>query len=155
VVASSDERLAPRDHRRRSAERRRPRRPPDRPGRPGSSTNTCSSAPLSTLPSATNKIALAAYANYYVDTAAAIADIGAGESAADVREIVVGHRDRVIFGTDLLRTRTIEMPDLGRRRWSLREYFERHWRFDLPDDVLKRLYVENARAVFRLPALSA
>jgi hypothetical protein len=55
----------------------------------------------------------------------------------------------------------------------LREYFERHWRFfetseralehpmpdqgawtvtglDLPDEVLERLYLENARAVLRL-----
>jgi Amidohydrolase len=118
---------------------------------------------------------LDAYPNYYVDTAAAIADMGAGD-VAEVRDIVVTHADRVIFGTDLLRTRAIEMPDLGPgRRWSLREYFERHWRFfetaesglahpmpdqgawtvtglDLPDDVLARLYSENARAVFRLPA---
>jgi hypothetical protein len=104
--------------------------------------------------------------------------MGAGDAADEVRDLVVGHRDRVIFGTDLLRTRAIEMPDLGRRRWSLREYFERHWRFfetaeqglahpmpdqgdwtvtglDLPDEVLERLYLENARAVFRLPPLSA
>ena len=115
---------------------------------------------------------LAAYPNYHVDTAAAIADMGAGD-VGDVRDIVVTYRDRIIFGTDLLRTRAIEMPDLGRARWSLREYFERHWQFfetsepglehpmpdqgawtvtglDLPDDVLERLYLENARAVFRL-----
>jgi hypothetical protein len=117
---------------------------------------------------------LATYANYHVDTAAAIADMGAGDVAA-VRDIVVTHADRVIFGTDLLRTEAIEMPDLGPDRWALREYFDRHWRFyetseaglehpmpdqgawtvtglDLPDDVLARLYVENVRAVFRLPA---
>jgi hypothetical protein len=117
---------------------------------------------------------LATYANYHVDTAAAIADMGVGD-VTEVRDIVIAHRDRVIFGTDLLRTRAIEMPDLGPDRWSLREYFERHWRFfetsqtrlahpmpdqgawtvtglDLPDDVLARLYAENARAVFRLPA---
>jgi predicted TIM-barrel fold metal-dependent hydrolase len=114
------------------------------------------------------------YPNYHVDTAAAIADMGAGDVGA-VREIVMTHADRVLFGTDLLRTEAIEMPDLGHARWDLREYFERHWRFfetaetglqhpmpdqgawtvtglDLPDDVLARLYVENARAVFRLPA---
>jgi amidohydrolase family protein len=117
---------------------------------------------------------LDAYPNYHVDTAAAIADMGAGDVAA-VRDIVLAHRQRVIFGTDLLRTQTIEMPDLGAERWSLRDYFERHWRFfetseaglehpmpdqgawsvtglGLPADVLARLYVENARAVFRLPA---
>jgi predicted TIM-barrel fold metal-dependent hydrolase len=101
--------------------------------------------------------------------------MGAGD-VTEVRDIVLTHADRVIFGTDLLRTQAIEMPDLGpERRWSLREYFERHWRFfetaepglahpmpdqgawtvtglDLPDDVLARLYGENARAVFRLPA---
>jgi hypothetical protein len=120
---------------------------------------------------------LAAYPNYHFDTAAAIADMGAGD-VAEVRDIVVAHADRVIFGTDLLRTRAIEMPDLGPERWSLREYFERHWRFfetsepglahpmpdqgdwtvtglDLPDDVLAPLYCENARAVFRLGALAS
>jgi amidohydrolase family protein len=117
---------------------------------------------------------LATYPNYHVDTAAAIADMGRGDAGA-VRDIVVDFSDRVIFGTDLLRTEVIEMPDLGAHRWELREYFERHWRFfetgesgldhpmpdqgawtvtglDLPDDVLARLYAENARAVFRLPA---
>jgi hypothetical protein len=117
---------------------------------------------------------LATYPNYHVDTAAAIADMGRRNVGA-VRDIVVDFSDRVIFGTDLLRTEAIEMPDLGQRRWELREYFERHWRFfetgesglehpmpdqgawtvtglDLPDDVLARLYAKNARAVFRLPA---
>jgi len=117
---------------------------------------------------------LATYPNYHVDTAAAIADMGRGD-VREVRDIVVDFSDRVIFGTDLLRTEAIEMPDLGPRRWDLREYFERHWRFfetgesglehpmpdqgawtvtglDLPDDVLARLYAENARAVFRLPS---
>jgi hypothetical protein len=118
---------------------------------------------------------LETYPNYHVDTAAAIADMGAGD-VSEVRAIVLAHPERVIFGTDLLRTDAIEMPDLGRaRRWSLREYFDRHWRFfetaetglahpmpdqgdwtvtglDLPDDVLARLYCENARALFRLPA---
>ncbi len=114
------------------------------------------------------------YGNYHVDTAAAIADMGAGD-VSEVREIVVAHPRRVLFGTDLLRTEAIEMPDLGRDRWALGEYFARHWRFfetgeaglehpmpdqgawtvtglDLPDDVLPLLYAENARAVFRLPA---
>jgi hypothetical protein len=117
---------------------------------------------------------LATYPNYHVDTAAAIADMGRGD-VSEVRDIVLDFSDRVIFGTDLLRTEAIEMPDLGARRWDLREYFERHWRFfetgesglahpmpdqgawtvtglDLPDDVLGRLYCDNARAVFRLPA---
>jgi hypothetical protein len=116
---------------------------------------------------------LATYPNYHVDTAAAIADMGRGD-VREVRDIVVDFSDRVIFGTDLLRTEAIEMPDLGPHRWDLRAYFERHWRFfetgdsglehpmpdqgawtvtglDLPDHVLARLYAANARAVFRLP----
>jgi hypothetical protein len=100
--------------------------------------------------------------------------MGTGD-VGTVREIVMTHPHRVIFGTDLLRTEAIEMPDFGRDRWALREYFERHWRFfetsetglahpmpdqgawtvtglDLPEDVLARLCADNARAVFKLPA---
>jgi predicted TIM-barrel fold metal-dependent hydrolase len=63
---------------------------------------------------------LATYRTYHVDTAAAIADMGRGD-VGEVRDIVVDFSDRVIFGTDLLRTEVIEMPDLGPRRWDLRE----------------------------------
>ena len=38
------------------------------------------------------------------------------------------------------------MPDQG--DWTVTG-------LDIPDDVLERLYFENARAVFRLPALPA
>jgi hypothetical protein len=117
---------------------------------------------------------LATYANYRVDTAAAIADMGAG-GVTEVRDIVTSFPDRVIFGTDLIRTRDFDMPDLGEAgRWALADFFDAHWRFfetaearlphplpaqgdwtvtglDLPDDVLHRLYWRNAAEVFRLP----
>jgi hypothetical protein len=112
------------------------------------------------------------YPNYRVDTAAAVADMGA-DGRDDVRAIVLEHPDRVIFGTDLIRIAAFDMPDLGRRRWDLGEFFAAHWRFfetgetqlehplpaqgdwtvtglDLPEDVLERLYHANAEAAFRL-----
>lgn len=111
-----------------------------------------------------------AYPNYYVDTAAALADMGGGDVCA-VRDLIVDHADRVLFGTDLIRCTGYEMPDLGARRWDLAEFFRRHWRFfetadvglehplpdqgdwqitgiDLPDSVLSLVYVENARRLF-------
>lgn len=114
------------------------------------------------------------HANYRVDTAAAIADMGA-EGRDEVRAILLENPERVIFGTDLIRIAAFDMPDLGDRRWELGEFFAAHWRFletgetglehplpaqgdwtvtglDLPDDVLDRLYHANAQATFRLPA---
>jgi predicted TIM-barrel fold metal-dependent hydrolase len=121
---------------------------------------------------------LRSYPNYRVDTAAAIADMGAADSWEDVRAIILEHPERVIFGTDLIRTETYEMPQLAGDRWALSEFFASHWRFfetarpelahplpdqgdwtvhgiDLPDDVLARLYHANAEATFRLPATYA
>jgi predicted TIM-barrel fold metal-dependent hydrolase len=117
---------------------------------------------------------LATYENYRVDTAAAIADMGAGD-VTEVREILTAFPDRAIFGTDLIRTRDFDMPHLGEEgRWALADFFDAHWRFfetaasglahplpaqgdwtvtglDLPDDVLHRLYWHNAAEIFRLP----
>jgi predicted TIM-barrel fold metal-dependent hydrolase len=115
------------------------------------------------------------YAIYHVDTAAAIADMGRDDSPETVRRIIVDNADRVIFGTDLIRTQQFDMPDPGPAdRWDLASFFERHWAFfetdgaglehplpaqgawtvrglDLPNEVLSRIYSENARAVYRLP----
>jgi predicted TIM-barrel fold metal-dependent hydrolase len=116
----------------------------------------------------------AAYPNYNVDTAAAIAEMGKGD-VTPVRDLVLDHPDRVLFGTDLARTPAFEYPDFGERRWDLTEYFDRHWRFfetadtslahpipeqlpwtvtglDLPSDVLAALYHDNAARLYRLPA---
>lgn len=126
------------------------------------------------------------HANYRVDTAAAVAEMGATgflearvmgtNGFREVREIILEHPDRIIFGTDLSRTAAIDLPALGADRWNLRRFFETHWRFfetaetgldhplpqqgdltitglDLPAEVLERIYHLNAVATFRLPEI--
>jgi len=111
---------------------------------------------------------LDAYPNYYVDTAAAVADLGGGDVDI-VRDIFLRHSKRILFGTDLIRTSRFDMPDND--RWRLEEFFGRHWRFfetadvglehplpaqgawsvaglDLPNEVLDRLYWSNASMVY-------
>jgi hypothetical protein len=116
---------------------------------------------------------LAAYPNYHVDTAAAIADMG--RAPAEIKAIVEEFPTRVIFGTDLIRTPRFDMPEPGERdRWTLADFFEAHWRFfetadtdlphplpaqgdwtvtglDLQQPVLERLYWRNALETFALP----
>jgi predicted TIM-barrel fold metal-dependent hydrolase len=114
----------------------------------------------------------AAYANFYVDTAAAIAVIGAG-NVEHTRGIFCDWPSRILFGTDLARAAGFEYPAFSGDRWALREYFDSHWRFfetderdlehpipeqlpwkvtglDLPDAILRALYCENATRLYRL-----
>ncbi len=116
---------------------------------------------------------LRSHPNYHVDTAAAIADMGRGD-VSEVRAICIEHSERIVFGTDLVRAGPFDMPGGPGDRWDLAEFFARHWRFfetgdeqlahplpnqgdwsvtglALPDEVLARLYHENARRLFRLP----
>lgn len=116
---------------------------------------------------------LRSYRNYHVDTAAAIADMGKGDTT-EVRALCIEFSDRILFGTDLVRAGRFDMPGGSGSRWDLAEFFERHWRFfetgdeqlahplpnqgdwsvtglALPDEALGRLYHENARRLFRLP----
>jgi predicted TIM-barrel fold metal-dependent hydrolase len=113
------------------------------------------------------------YPNYHVDTAAAIAEIGKGE-AAEARQLFLGWPDRILFGTDLARTREFEYPNFGPRRWDVEQFFDRHWRFfetgeegldhpipeqlpwkvtglNLPEHVLRALYHDNAARLYPLP----
>jgi predicted TIM-barrel fold metal-dependent hydrolase len=115
-----------------------------------------------------------AYPNFHVDTAAAVSEIGYGDVTA-ARRLFIAWPGRILFGTDLARTARFEYPDFGARRWDLAEYFARHWRFfetaegdlphpipeqvpwtvtgiDLPDDVLRALYHDNAKRLYRIPA---
>jgi hypothetical protein len=114
---------------------------------------------------------LAEHPNYHVDTAAAVADLGRYGDPV-VRDIFLRRRERILFGTDLLRTQDFDMPDTS-SRWALDEFFSRHWAFfetaesdlphplpaqgpwsvqglDLPDDALAALYWGNAARLFRL-----
>jgi predicted TIM-barrel fold metal-dependent hydrolase len=94
------------------------------------------------------------YPNLHVDIAARVAELGRQPRAA--RELVVGHPDRVLFGIDefpparenyeiyfrFLETAdeqfphsTEEVPLMG--RWTISG-------LDLPDDVLRKVYADNA-----------
>ena len=80
---------------------------------------------------------LGAYSNYWIDTATSIADLGHESAWRKVREIVLAHSDRVIFGTDLIRTHDFDLPGLDgsweidptEARWRPLEFYRRHWRF--------------------------
>jgi len=119
---------------------------------------------------------LRSHPNYHVDTAAAIADMGKGD-VSEVRALCIEFADRILFGTDLVRTAWFDMPDGPLARWDLGAFYEMHWRFfetgdlelahplpnqgdwsvtglALPDEALPGLYYENARELFRLPALA-
>lgn len=105
---------------------------------------------------------LATYPNYHVDIAARVAELGRQPRA--VREVICDHPDRVLFGIDefpparehyaisfrFLETgdehfahSTEEVPLMGRWRIS---------GLDLPDEILRRVYVENALRL--VPGLS-
>ena len=95
------------------------------------------------------------YPNVLVDIGARSAELGRQPYTA--REFFLKHSDRILFGTDLV-------PDAGMYRLHFRfletadEYFEypshasRQGRWNiyglfLPDDVLRRVYRENALRV--------
>jgi len=100
---------------------------------------------------------LGAYPNYHVDLAARVAELGRQPRA--VREMILAHPDRVLFGIDefpparenyaiylrFLETAdehfphsNEEVPLMG--RWAISG-------LDLPDDVLRRVEGDNARRI--------
>jgi predicted TIM-barrel fold metal-dependent hydrolase len=113
------------------------------------------------------------YANFYVDTCARIGEIGR-HPAAEARAFFVKYQDRILFGTDLV----LRARETGERDVDLHtSFYDAHWVFfetdarqieypgypiqgrwqvdgiDLPDDVLDKLYVQNARRL--VPALNS
>jgi len=107
------------------------------------------------------------YPNFYVDTSARIGEIG-HHPPEEVRAFFLEHQDRVIFGTDLVMgwdtSREADQADMT----ELKRFYGAHWRFfetderqiehpfpiqgcwkvdaiGLPDDVLDKLYIQNAR----------
>jgi len=109
------------------------------------------------------------YPNFHVDTSARIGEIGR-HPANKARAFFIKHQDRILFGTDLVLWPVGEAgrePDLSRIRreydlhWpffetdaSQMEYpgypVQGHWKVDainLPEEVLEKLYVANARRV--------
>ncbi len=84
---------------------------------------------------------LRSYPNYNVDTATAIADMGREDAWQEVRDIILRFPDRIVFGTDLIRTAKWNLPNANggwtvgdvdsptEDRWNVAEFFDRHWRF--------------------------
>lgn len=114
------------------------------------------------------------YDNYYVDTSARVADLGR-EPVSEVREIFRTYPDRIVFGTDLIRTSGFDMPDSGSQRSDVSSFYDLHWRFfetdeyelphplafqgdwtvtglDLDREVLELLYRRNAERLFGFTA---
>ena len=103
---------------------------------------------------------LAAYPNLYVDLAARLGDLGRQPRAA--RRLLCQHPDRVLFGTDDLPPNraglcgwfrflesadecypyTDEVPPPS-GRWTVSA-------LELPDEILRAIYADNARRVLRL-----
>jgi predicted TIM-barrel fold metal-dependent hydrolase len=117
------------------------------------------------------------YPNVYIDTAARLGEIGR-HPADKVRALFIEHADRILFGTDIgLSARGIMLGSTGREvptEADIKPFYEAHWRFfegdergiphptpiqgrwtidaiNLPDDVLLKLYRDNARRVLKLP----
>lgn len=114
------------------------------------------------------------YDNYFVDTSARIADLGR-DTEEDIRRIFNTYTDRIIFGTDLIRTADFDMPDNRLKHGDVSGFYDLHWRFfetnetNLPHplkfqgdwtvtglgldrDALELLYRRNAERLFHLDA---
>lgn len=104
------------------------------------------------------------YPNMYVDTAARLDQLGRQPYTA--REFLIKYADRILFGTDfdasLTPQQTAAFYSTHYRFFQTAdEYFDPpfadfpdHWRIyglSLPDDVLRKLYYENAARLLDLP----
>ena len=102
------------------------------------------------------------YPNMYIDTAARLAELGRQPYTS--REFFLRHQDRILFGTDFTPIddyrayypyfRFFETKDeyfdyqgVGQRpgqgRWKI-------YGIDLPDEVLRKIYYDNARQILKL-----
>jgi predicted TIM-barrel fold metal-dependent hydrolase len=106
---------------------------------------------------------LSSYPNFHVDIAARIAELGRQPRAA--RRLLIEHADRVLFGIDLFPPDPSNYAIHFRFLETQDEYFdyatddvppEGRWTISglgLPDDVLRKVYGENARRL--IPGLGA
>jgi predicted TIM-barrel fold metal-dependent hydrolase len=119
------------------------------------------------------------YPNYFIDTAARVPEFGR-HPATRMRAFFVAHQDRILFGSDLGVGRSGLVLGSGGEhpgtRAEARVFFERHWAYfetntramahptpiqghwtvdgiGLPKPVLRKLYADNARRLFRLEGL--
>ena len=110
------------------------------------------------------------YPNVWVDTSARVPEFGRHPSEK-LRAFFVKHQDRILFGSDFISTpRGMQLGSVSRKRPEMSDavrFFERHWEFfetdrkqiahptpiqgnwkvdaiHLPDEVLRKLYHDNA-----------
>ena len=100
---------------------------------------------------------LDAYPNFHVDIAARVAELGRQPRAA--RELIVAHPDRVLFGIDefpperanyAIYFRFLETADEGFAHSTEQVPMMGRWTIsgvDLPDNVLRQVYAENASRI--------
>ncbi|MFW6288622.1 MAG: amidohydrolase family protein [Spirochaetota bacterium] len=115
------------------------------------------------------------YPNFAVDISARLSDLAA-QDPKTVRDFFLAYQDRIIFGTDVVtdaRSSSLSREHRAALERSLRETYDRYFRYletsellgldepaspgldepaspglALPDEVLDRIYVENARGWF-------
>jgi hypothetical protein len=84
---------------------------------------------------------LACYPNYLIDTAARTFDLGRAAYRDEALRVFAEWPERVIFGTDLVRTDGYDLPDRNGPRGDLRALYEHHWRlFETTDDDIVAPY---------------
>lgn len=110
---------------------------------------------------------LEAHPNVVMDLSGRVAELGRQPYSA--RRFLIRHQDRILFGTDRYPGRT-DQPRYqiySRFLETADEYFKYYendfpptgeWRIygvDLPDDVLRKIYFENAARVLGVPAIDS
>lgn len=105
------------------------------------------------------------YPNFAVDTSARLRDLAVQDSAR-VRQFIINYQDRILFGTDIVQRQPLSaMDDAARAQHlaSIRRKYDTEFAYfettgivtiqnreaqglGLPEDVLQKLYFDNARA---------
>ncbi|UCD58823.1 MAG: amidohydrolase family protein [Candidatus Hydrogenedentota bacterium] len=112
---------------------------------------------------------LDAFPNFHVDASAVVDEIG--RHPENTRELFMKYADRIMHGTDLIVLSAWDSPaeiarwadEMGRYNSTIFRFYEtpdddispteprlRSWKIkgiDLPDDVLRKIYYENARRI--------
>jgi predicted TIM-barrel fold metal-dependent hydrolase len=98
------------------------------------------------------------YPNFYVDIAAVLAELGRQPYSA--HDFLVRYQDRVLFGKDIYNRqeytcyfRAMETRDEYFEYYRKRHAFWRIYGFQLPDEVLKKIYYQNALRL--IPGINA
>jgi predicted TIM-barrel fold metal-dependent hydrolase len=109
---------------------------------------------------------LEACPNYFIDTSGRLGEIGR-QPPELIRSFFLRFVDRILFGSDLARTYSLFWPEEGLYVQDFSDFYNIHWRYyetdedgipnpfpiqgqwvlrgiDLPQDVLSRMYLENA-----------